>query len=78
MGVPCGDVWGCQAGGQSGEQELEQLVLKLSVLKDFLAGIEKKVGPGGVPLWGVCAGGMAGGGQRNCLGDTGGLHGGGW
>ncbi|KAK2524700.1 Inppl1 [Columba livia] len=31
-----------QAGGQSGEQELEQLVLKLSVLKDFLASIEKK------------------------------------
>ncbi|NXW90920.1 SHIP2 phosphatase, partial [Alopecoenas beccarii] len=40
----CGDVWGCQAGGQSGEQELEQLVLKLSVLKDFLASIEKKRG----------------------------------
>ncbi|NXA44119.1 SHIP2 phosphatase, partial [Eudromia elegans] len=26
----------------TGEQELESLVLKLSVLKDFLAGIEKK------------------------------------
>ncbi|NXO01674.1 SHIP2 phosphatase, partial [Rhinopomastus cyanomelas] len=31
-----------QAPGQSGEQELENLVLKLSVLKDFLASIEKK------------------------------------
>ncbi|XP_074006451.1 LOW QUALITY PROTEIN: phosphatidylinositol 3,4,5-trisphosphate 5-phosphatase 2 [Numenius arquata] len=31
-----------QAAGQSGEQELENLVLKLSVLKDFLSSIEKK------------------------------------
>ncbi|KAK4829157.1 hypothetical protein QYF61_002422 [Mycteria americana] len=31
-----------QTAGQSGEQELESLVLKLSVLKDFLSGIEKK------------------------------------
>ncbi|XP_054020836.1 phosphatidylinositol 3,4,5-trisphosphate 5-phosphatase 2 [Dryobates pubescens] len=31
-----------QPAGQSGEQELETLVLKLSVLKDFLASIEKK------------------------------------
>ncbi|KAM6342064.1 LOW QUALITY PROTEIN: phosphatidylinositol 3,4,5-trisphosphate 5-phosphatase 2 [Podargus strigoides] len=30
------------AGAQSGEQELESLVLKLSVLKDFLSSIEKK------------------------------------
>lgn len=28
---------------QTGEQELESLVLKLSVLKDFLSGIQKKV-----------------------------------
>ncbi|RMC12002.1 hypothetical protein DUI87_11135 [Hirundo rustica rustica] len=32
-----------QTAGQSGEQELENLVLKLSVLKDFLSSIEKKV-----------------------------------
>ncbi|XP_066065102.1 phosphatidylinositol 3,4,5-trisphosphate 5-phosphatase 2 isoform X2 [Chamaea fasciata] len=31
-----------QTAGQSGEQELENLVLKLSVLKDFLSSIEKK------------------------------------
>ncbi|XP_068122660.1 phosphatidylinositol 3,4,5-trisphosphate 5-phosphatase 2 isoform X2 [Hyperolius riggenbachi] len=31
-----------QAANQSGEQELESLVLKLSILKDFLSGIEKK------------------------------------
>ncbi|XP_040440081.1 LOW QUALITY PROTEIN: phosphatidylinositol 3,4,5-trisphosphate 5-phosphatase 2 [Falco naumanni] len=31
-----------QTAGQSGEQELESLVLKLSVLKDFLSSIEKK------------------------------------
>ncbi|KAH1187835.1 phosphatidylinositol 3,4,5-trisphosphate 5-phosphatase 2 [Mauremys mutica] len=31
-----------QTAGQTGEQELESLVLKLSVLKDFLSGIEKK------------------------------------
>lgn len=31
-----------QAAPQSGEQELESLVLKLSVLKDFLSSIEKK------------------------------------
>ncbi|XP_078514745.1 phosphatidylinositol 3,4,5-trisphosphate 5-phosphatase 2 isoform X1 [Lissotriton helveticus] len=31
-----------QAPNQSGEQELESLVLKLSVLKDFLSSIEKK------------------------------------
>ncbi|NXX42013.1 SHIP2 phosphatase, partial [Tricholaema leucomelas] len=31
-----------QPAGQSGEQELETLVLKLSVLKDFLASIERK------------------------------------
>ncbi|KAM4045559.1 LOW QUALITY PROTEIN: phosphatidylinositol 3,4,5-trisphosphate 5-phosphatase 2 [Anomaloglossus baeobatrachus] len=31
-----------QAANQSGEQELESLVLKLSVLKDFLSSIEKK------------------------------------
>ncbi|NXF86133.1 SHIP2 phosphatase, partial [Eubucco bourcierii] len=31
-----------QPAGQSGEQELETLVLKLSVLKDFLGTIEKK------------------------------------
>ncbi|KAF7236605.1 Phosphatidylinositol 3,4,5-trisphosphate 5-phosphatase 2 [Varanus komodoensis] len=31
-----------QAACQTGEQELESLVLKLSVLKDFLSGIEKK------------------------------------
>ncbi|KAF1563775.1 UNVERIFIED_CONTAM: Phosphatidylinositol 3,4,5-trisphosphate 5-phosphatase 2, partial [Eudyptes robustus] len=47
---------GFQTAGQSGEQELESLVLKLSVLKDFLSSIEKKVRPGvpgvGVPLWG--------------------------
>ncbi|XP_028911295.1 LOW QUALITY PROTEIN: phosphatidylinositol 3,4,5-trisphosphate 5-phosphatase 2 [Ornithorhynchus anatinus] len=30
------------SAGQSGEQELESLVVKLSVLKDFLAGIQKK------------------------------------
>lgn len=35
--------WGFQTAGQSGEQELENLVLKLSVLKDFLSSIEKKV-----------------------------------
>ncbi|NXX22060.1 SHIP2 phosphatase, partial [Podargus strigoides] len=40
---------GCQAGAQSGEQELESLVLKLSVLKDFLSSIEKKVGGGNTP-----------------------------
>ncbi|NWH35384.1 SHIP2 phosphatase, partial [Chloropsis hardwickii] len=34
--------WGFQTAGQSGEQELENLVLKLSVLKDFLSSIEKK------------------------------------
>lgn len=39
-GVSC---WGFQTAGQSGEQELENLVLKLSVLKDFLSSIEKKV-----------------------------------
>lgn len=39
-GVTC---WGFQTAGQSGEQELESLVLKLSVLKDFLSSIEKKV-----------------------------------
>ncbi|KAF1401985.1 Phosphatidylinositol 3,4,5-trisphosphate 5-phosphatase 2, partial [Spheniscus humboldti] len=33
---------GFQTAGQSGEQELESLVLKLSVLKDFLSSIEKK------------------------------------
>lgn len=33
-----------QSAGQSGEQELESLVLKLSVLKDFLSSIERKVG----------------------------------
>ncbi|EMP27289.1 Phosphatidylinositol-3,4,5-trisphosphate 5-phosphatase 2 [Chelonia mydas] len=31
-----------QTAGQTGEQELESLVLKLSVLKDFLSSIEKK------------------------------------
>ncbi|XP_053564761.1 phosphatidylinositol 3,4,5-trisphosphate 5-phosphatase 2 [Bombina bombina] len=31
-----------QAANQSGEQELESLVIKLSVLKDFLSNIEKK------------------------------------
>uniref|UniRef100_A0A674K302 phosphatidylinositol-3,4,5-trisphosphate 5-phosphatase n=1 Tax=Terrapene triunguis TaxID=2587831 RepID=A0A674K302_9SAUR len=31
-----------QTAGQTGEQELENLVLKLSVLKDFLSSIEKK------------------------------------
>nr|XP_033805399.1 phosphatidylinositol 3,4,5-trisphosphate 5-phosphatase 2 isoform X1 [Geotrypetes seraphini] len=31
-----------QSSGQQGEQELENLVLKLSVLKDFLSSIEKK------------------------------------
>ncbi|XP_074872922.1 phosphatidylinositol 3,4,5-trisphosphate 5-phosphatase 2 isoform X2 [Carettochelys insculpta] len=31
-----------QPTGQTGEQELERLVLKLSFLKDFLSGIEKK------------------------------------
>uniref|UniRef100_K7F2Q3 phosphatidylinositol-3,4,5-trisphosphate 5-phosphatase n=1 Tax=Pelodiscus sinensis TaxID=13735 RepID=K7F2Q3_PELSI len=31
-----------QPAGQTGEQELESLVLKLSVLKDFLSSIEKK------------------------------------
>ncbi|XP_067395180.1 phosphatidylinositol 3,4,5-trisphosphate 5-phosphatase 2 [Emydura macquarii macquarii] len=31
-----------QSAGQTGEQELENLVLKLSVLKDFLSSIEKK------------------------------------
>ncbi|XP_025051004.1 phosphatidylinositol 3,4,5-trisphosphate 5-phosphatase 2, partial [Alligator sinensis] len=31
-----------QSSGQSGEQELESLVLKLSVLKDFLSSIERK------------------------------------
>ncbi|XP_068786963.1 phosphatidylinositol 3,4,5-trisphosphate 5-phosphatase 2 isoform X2 [Struthio camelus] len=31
-----------QAAAQTGEQELESLVLKLSVLKDFLSSIEKK------------------------------------
>ncbi|XP_069825533.1 phosphatidylinositol 3,4,5-trisphosphate 5-phosphatase 2 isoform X2 [Dendropsophus ebraccatus] len=31
-----------QAAAQSGEQELESLVIKLSVLKDFLSSIEKK------------------------------------
>ncbi|NXC38627.1 SHIP2 phosphatase, partial [Penelope pileata] len=31
-----------QPAPQSGEQELESLVLKLSVLKDFLSSIEKK------------------------------------
>ncbi|NXJ84791.1 SHIP2 phosphatase, partial [Trogon melanurus] len=43
------------AAGQSGEQELENLVLKLSVLKDFLSSIEKKVSLGGKgsPLEGV-------------------------
>ncbi|NXO63490.1 SHIP2 phosphatase, partial [Phainopepla nitens] len=50
--------WGFQTAVQSGEQELESLVLKLSVLKDFLSSIEKKVslemqgcqiGPWGVP-----------------------------
>lgn len=47
-----GDVLGVQAAGQSGEQELESLVLKLSVLKDFLSSIEKKVQPewGGTPV----------------------------
>lgn len=39
-GVSC---CGFQTAGQSGEQELENLVLKLSVLKDFLSSIEKKV-----------------------------------
>lgn len=34
---------GFQTAPQSGEQELESLVLKLSVLKDFLSSIEKKV-----------------------------------
>lgn len=34
---------GFQAAGQTGEQELENLVLKLSILKDFLSSIEKKV-----------------------------------
>lgn len=34
---------GFQAAGQAGEQELESLVLKLSILKDFLSSIEKKV-----------------------------------
>lgn len=49
-----GDVLGVQAAGQSGEQELENLVLKLSVLKDFLSSIEKKVQPewGGHLSWG--------------------------
>ena len=32
-----------QNPAQTGEQELESLVLKLSVLKDFLSGIQKKV-----------------------------------
>lgn len=32
-----------QTPPQTGEQELESLVLKLSVLKDFLSGIQKKV-----------------------------------
>lgn len=32
-----------QSPPQTGEQELESLVLKLSVLKDFLSGIQKKV-----------------------------------
>ncbi|XP_054829565.1 phosphatidylinositol 3,4,5-trisphosphate 5-phosphatase 2 [Eublepharis macularius] len=31
-----------QTAGQTGEQELESLVLKLSILKDFLSSIEKK------------------------------------
>ncbi|XP_039225688.1 phosphatidylinositol 3,4,5-trisphosphate 5-phosphatase 2 [Crotalus tigris] len=31
-----------QAAGQTGEQELDTLVLKLSILKDFLSNIEKK------------------------------------
>ncbi|NXK15273.1 SHIP2 phosphatase, partial [Herpetotheres cachinnans] len=41
-----------QTAGQSGEQELESLVLKLSVLKDFLSSIEKKVRPSGLG-WGA-------------------------
>ena len=43
-----------QAAPQSGEQELESLVLKLSVLKDFLSSIEKKVSTarGTAVLWG--------------------------
>ncbi|NXP17088.1 SHIP2 phosphatase, partial [Scytalopus superciliaris] len=43
-----------QTAAQSGEQELESLVLKLSVLKDFLSSIEKKGGAGcQLRCWGV-------------------------
>ena len=50
-----------QAAPQSGEQELESLVLKLSVLKDFLSSIEKKVSTarGTAVLWGGGDGGVA-------------------
>lgn len=55
MGLCSGPGWGhlprglmclipsLQSPPQTGEQELESLVLKLSVLKDFLSGIQKKV-----------------------------------
>lgn len=44
LGTLCTTLISCwQSLPQTGEQELECLVLKLSVLKDFLSGIQKKV-----------------------------------